>query len=87
MLADLEASRRRIFEHLGYLPTALAYPYAACTAQTAQLARRHFLLREPLPRRLLLLPPRDVSVPPELAAVLRQAACVMRKRVTMGVVR
>jgi len=40
VLADLEASRRRIFEHLGYLPTALAYPYGAYTAQTAQLARQ-----------------------------------------------
>jgi peptidoglycan/xylan/chitin deacetylase (PgdA/CDA1 family) len=40
VLADLEASRRAISEHLGYLPVALAYPYGAYTAQTAQLARQ-----------------------------------------------
>ena len=40
VLADLEASRRAIFEHLGYLPTALAYPYGAYTAETARLAHQ-----------------------------------------------
>lgn len=39
-LADLKASRRAISEHLGYLPTALAYPYGAHTAETARLARQ-----------------------------------------------
>ncbi|MDI6895277.1 MAG: polysaccharide deacetylase family protein [Bacillota bacterium] len=40
VLADLEASRRAIFAHLGYLPTALAYPYGAYTAETARLAHQ-----------------------------------------------
>jgi len=40
VLADLKASRRAISEHLGYLPTALAYPYGAYTAETARLARQ-----------------------------------------------
>lgn len=40
VLADLEASRRSVFEHLGYFPTALAYPYGAYTPETARLAHQ-----------------------------------------------
>jgi peptidoglycan/xylan/chitin deacetylase (PgdA/CDA1 family) len=40
VLADLEASRRAISEHLGYLPTALAYPYGAYTPEIARLVHQ-----------------------------------------------